>query len=167
LLRPGLDAVFVGMNPALTSVSVGHYYQGRHGRILRKRLREYCITPPLPRGIEDDQAEDDAAHEHGYGFADLVRRPTRSSKEVTRQEKLSGVIDLGNRLSKTRDFPVIVFTYKEPFDFAAGYLRENGYRVFRTPHPYMEKKAADNMMRQLQMALGIEPGRRTHQSEHL
>ena len=32
LLRPGLRAVFVGINPALISVDCGHYYQGRLGK---------------------------------------------------------------------------------------------------------------------------------------
>jgi TDG/mug DNA glycosylase family protein len=33
LLRPGLHAVCIGINPAPASVSAGHYYQGKLGQM--------------------------------------------------------------------------------------------------------------------------------------
>jgi TDG/mug DNA glycosylase family protein len=150
LLRPGLKAVFVGLNPAPISVNLGHYYQGRHGRRFWKRLREYHIAPALPLG-----AEDDAAFAYGYGFTDLVRRPTGSSKELTRGEMSAGVNDLGIRLSITGDHPLIVFTYKDPWTFAGAHIAEIGYGVLRMPGPFMEKVSADAMMKDLQIALCI------------
>ena len=39
LLRPGLRAVCIGINPAPTSVRAGHYYQGRLGQQFYERLR--------------------------------------------------------------------------------------------------------------------------------
>jgi len=39
LLRPGLRAVIVGINPSTVSVEAGHYYQGTLGKLLWKRLR--------------------------------------------------------------------------------------------------------------------------------
>lgn len=151
LLRPGLKAVFVGLNPSCISAKSGHYYQGRHGRLFWNRLSRYRITPQLRRG-----AEDDAAFEYGYGFADLVRRPTVSGKELTRGEKSAAVSDLRVRLSRTRDYPLIVFTYKEPWTLAESHLSQIGYRVFRMPGPYESKEVADAMMKQLQTTLGCQ-----------
>lgn len=84
LLRPGLKAEFVGLNPAKESVDKGHYYQGHLGSRFWKRLRECNVVSPLPDGMEDD-----AAFAHGYGFADLVRRPTRSGKELSCDQDFS------------------------------------------------------------------------------
>jgi hypothetical protein len=41
LLRRGLKAVFVGLNPSPVSVNRGHYYQGKLGQRFWARLREY------------------------------------------------------------------------------------------------------------------------------
>jgi len=56
LLRPGLRCVVIGLNPAVESVRCGHYYQGRLGRRLWTRLIAHKILPPLPSGLEDDDA---------------------------------------------------------------------------------------------------------------
>jgi 3-oxoacyl-[acyl-carrier protein] reductase len=159
LLRPGLRAVFVGINPPPVSVNAGHYYQGPLGCRLRKRLREYGITHPLPVGIGNDVAEDDAIYAHGYGFADLIRRPTRAAKDLSREEKAAGVADLGIRLSNLGDRPLIIFTFTEPWDLAGRHLSEMGYRVFRMPGPYASKATVNAMMKDIQIALGIDPMR--------
>jgi TDG/mug DNA glycosylase family protein len=86
LLRTGLKAVFVGLNPAPISVEKEHYYQGRHGQLFWNRLRKHNIVSYLPRG-----AEDDAAFASGYGFADLVRRPTARANDLTQAERLAAV----------------------------------------------------------------------------
>jgi len=38
LLKPGLRAVFVGINPSPKSVKHGHYYQGKLGKRFWNRL---------------------------------------------------------------------------------------------------------------------------------
>src|SRR5579872_3566677 len=77
LLGPSLQAVFVGFNPSPVSVAAGHYYQGRHGKTLWGRLARYGILPNAPKGAEDEHA-----FLLGFGFADLVRRPTASIDEM-------------------------------------------------------------------------------------
>jgi hypothetical protein len=77
LLRPGLKAVFVGLNPAPISVRKKHYHQGRLGQLLWKRLREHKFVTALRNGVEDDDA-----FESGFGFADLVRRPTATLRTI-------------------------------------------------------------------------------------
>lgn len=46
LLRPGLKAVTVGINPAPVSVAAGHYYQGSAGQTFYRRLTVVGLLPP-------------------------------------------------------------------------------------------------------------------------
>jgi ribosomal protein L21E len=41
LLRPGLRAVCIGINPSLVSVAAGHYYQGRLGKLFFSAFRKW------------------------------------------------------------------------------------------------------------------------------
>ncbi|HXX22197.1 MAG TPA: uracil-DNA glycosylase family protein [Terriglobia bacterium] len=148
LLRPGLEAVFVGLNPSNGSVKKGHYYQGRLGRRFWQRLRECNIMPALAEGAEDDDA-----FMHGYGFADLVRRPTGSGKELSKEEKLAAAPNLLARLSKTGDRPAIVFVYREARKFAGPALERMGYRLLAMPAPYATKEEVFHSMKGLRAAL--------------
>lgn len=156
LLRPGLKAVFVGLNPSPTSVAAGHYYQGQHGRTLWKRLQRFGILEAAPVGQEDMHA-----FANGFGFADLVRRPTRSAGELSTIEKKVAVDGLVERLKVLGNHPVIAFTYAEPLRIAGGRLQAEGYTVVRTPSPYER----DDRMTDVRLA--IEHSERTRISrEH-
>jgi double-stranded uracil-DNA glycosylase len=144
LLRPSLRAIFVGFNPAPVSVSAGHYYQGRHGRTFWSRLARYGIVPHAPKGAEDDHA-----FRLGFGFADLIRRPTASIREMNMREQREAVDGLVKRLSVCGR-PLVVFTYMGPWKLAHTALEQSGYRVLRMPGPY---EAPDSLMRQLQAEL--------------
>ena len=151
LLRPGLRAVFVGLNPSQVSVSLGHYWQGRHGIRRWALLREFGVTPPLPPG-----AEDDAAFDLGFGFCDLVRRPSRTSKELNNEELQAAAVDLLFRLSVTGDHPLIVFTYMKARKCAERHVSESGYRIHQMPGPYAPSKKVHAMMEQLQKLLSSD-----------
>jgi hypothetical protein len=148
LLRPGLKAVFVGLNPSNSSAKREHYYQGRLGRKFWKRLREYDIVPALAEGAEDDDA-----FTHGYGFADLVRRPTRSGRELSKEEKLAAVPDLLARLSKTGDRPAIVFVYRDARKFSGAAVERMGHRLLAMPVPYAGKEDERRIMEGLRAAI--------------
>jgi TDG/mug DNA glycosylase family protein len=96
MLRPGLRAIFVGLNPSPVSVQARHYYQGHLGRMFWRRLQAYGLTTELPAGREDE-----AAFEPGYGFADLVRRPTARAGDLARREIRASVPDLIRRIGST------------------------------------------------------------------
>ena len=70
-LRPGLDLVFVGLNPSSYSVEVGHYFANPRNR----------FWPALNRsGLVDQEMtpQDDARLlDFGIGFTDVAKRPTR------------------------------------------------------------------------------------------
>jgi len=84
LLRPGLRAVVVGLNPSNVSVDAGHYFQSRLGLRLWQRLQQAGILHSLPRGGEDDEA-----FRQGIGFAKdfaavapLVREGIRGTQDA-------------------------------------------------------------------------------------
>jgi TDG/mug DNA glycosylase family protein len=107
-LRPGLRAIIVGINPSPVSVLAGHYYQGQLGKRLWQRLVTHDILKDLPLGKEDD-----AAFSQGFGFADLIRRPTPTSAELTRAEIAAAVPGMMRRLRPyAKDNPLILFVFK-------------------------------------------------------
>jgi TDG/mug DNA glycosylase family protein len=105
--KPG-GVLLVGINPAPVSVAAGHYYQGRIGRRLWRRLARLGLLEDAVEG-----AEDDAFAAAGHGLTDLVKRPTRGSNELSQDELESGAEAL---LTKIRDWQpgLVLFAFKEP-----------------------------------------------------
>ena len=151
LLRPNLRAVFVGINPTPKSVSVGHYYQGNHGKRFWKRLQTFGIVSSLPEGNEDE-----TAFTEGFGFADLVRKPTESAKDLSTEEFREGADELLKRLvslGKTR--PAVVCVYKTVFDYSAEAIQQAGFQVYRMPGPYAKKEDERKIMLKLAKQLDL------------
>lgn len=105
LLRPGLQAVVVGINPTPVSVAAGHYYQGTSGQRFFKRLTRAGLLPP------GDGFEDDRAFAAGIGFTDVVKRPTRNEESVRPEELNHGRQLLEVKLAALA-VPRIVFAFK-------------------------------------------------------
>lgn len=143
LIRPGLRAVFVGINPSPHSVAAGHYYQGRLGRRLWTRIQTAGIAHDLLSGEEDD-----AAFNQGLGFADLVRRPAPRSDDISDEELRKGAETLSERIAVASD-AVVVFVFKRAFDAAAGRLVSDGWSVARMPAPYERRELAARKMAEL------------------
>src|SRR4029079_13546781 len=78
LLRDGLDVVFVGINPSLYSVAQVHYFARRTNRFWpcfsRSVLSEAARRALGVARLEPEQ--DCSLPAHGFGFTDLVKRPT-------------------------------------------------------------------------------------------
>ncbi len=150
LLRPGLRAVLVGINPAPKSVESGHYYQGRHGKLLWQRLQKHGIVSSLVSGREDE-----AAFKQGIGLADMVRRPSPSSKDLSRAEMREGSQHLVQRLCELGEpKPIIVFVYATAADKCESSLKREGFTTFRMPGPYEKRETADRKMLDLAEKLG-------------
>lgn len=152
LLRPGLTAVCVGINPSLVSVEKGHYYQGRAGQRFLGRLRRVGLLPTAFEGYEDD-----AAFAAGTGFTDIVKRPTRSSKELRADEFRHGRRALLEKLESCTP-ELVIFTYKETAKRLFGDFEGNGFvpglsvaesQVFVMPGPYEAVTAADETLSEL------------------
>ncbi len=151
LLRPGLRAVCVGINPSPVSVDAGHYYQGRLGQRFLARLRDAGL---LPRA---SGYEDDAAFEVGIGFTDIIKRPTPSAKSLSAREYAHGKDLLRAKLELYHP-DLVIFTYKKTAQVMLGPFNGNGFRpdlrlagseVFVMPGPYENAESAAKTMRTL------------------
>ncbi len=127
LLAPEVHTVFVGINPSLASVQAGHYYQGRLGRQIWRCLKQAGIGQLASR---DRGQEDLTLFRQGFGFMDLVRRPSISARDLAPREWTEGPISLVQRLQQLPHQPCIVFTYKSVADRAEAILRQQGFATF-------------------------------------
>jgi len=112
LLRPGLDLVFVGINPGETSARHGHYYANPGNAFWRllsgSPLVSRLVTP------EDDLS---LAHARPFriGFTDVVKRVETDSTKITTAEVRASVEAFRARLATARP-RAICFTGGRQFD---------------------------------------------------
>ncbi|HEY4391041.1 MAG TPA: mismatch-specific DNA-glycosylase [Paenibacillus sp.] len=83
-LRTGLSVVFIGFNPSTKSGEVGHHYANPRNNFWRILYRS-GLTPRLYTAAEDHELL-----ELGYGFTNIVSRPTRAAEDITREEYAQG-----------------------------------------------------------------------------
>ena len=84
LLRPGLDLIFVGINPGSYSAAKGHYY-ARPGNLFWWALSESGLidgpaTPDMDASLLD----------RGIGFTDVAKRPSNAASDLPRSEFAAG-----------------------------------------------------------------------------
>lgn len=83
-LKEGLKIIFVGFNPSIRSSLEGHHYANPNNRFW-KILFEAGLTPRKYEASEDRKLLD-----LGYGFTNIVQRPTKAADEITREEYKEG-----------------------------------------------------------------------------
>jgi TDG/mug DNA glycosylase family protein len=86
LLRPGLELVFVGINPGERSALEGHYY-AHPGNGFWRALSASTLVEGVVTSLDDRRLALDA----GIGFTDLVKRVVTDSALVTDRELRSAV----------------------------------------------------------------------------
>ncbi|MCH8025249.1 MAG: mismatch-specific DNA-glycosylase [Chloroflexi bacterium] len=96
VLQPGLDLVFVGINPGLASAAKGHHYAGP-GNHFWPLLREAGFVPET-FGYEDDTR----VLEHNIGLTNLVERPSRGLADLSQKELQAGAARLREKLRELR-----------------------------------------------------------------
>nr|WP_218860935.1 G/U mismatch-specific DNA glycosylase [Petropleomorpha daqingensis] len=84
VIAPGLDVLFVGINPSLLSAARGHHF-ARPGNRFWPALHLGGLTP---RRLTPD--EDAELPRYGLGITNVVDRPTRTAAELTPEELLAG-----------------------------------------------------------------------------
>lgn len=84
ILAPELAVVFVGINPSLDSVQCGHYFARPSNRFWAV-LYESRLVPTRLRPEDDIHLP-----QFGIGLTDVVKRPTRSTAELSRDEFAAG-----------------------------------------------------------------------------
>jgi TDG/mug DNA glycosylase family protein len=100
LLRPGLDIVFVGINPSVYSAERGHYF-ARPGNRFWPCFSRSALSEAARRalGVERLLPEHDRALlDHGIGFTDVVKRATPKARDVAPREFSAGVCRLVSTL---------------------------------------------------------------------
>ena len=151
LLRPGLRAVCIDINPSPVSVAAGHYYQGKAGQRCFSRLRS---AGALGSG---EGFEDDLAFAAGIGFTDIDKRPTARASEVSAEEFRHGKQALAEKLALFRP-ALAIFTFKKTAEVLLGKFAGNGFvpdlrldgiEVFVMPDPYEAAETAEPTMRTL------------------
>lgn len=157
LLRPGLRAVAVGVNPAPDSVAAGHYYQGSYGQTFFRRLRKAGLVP------DGERFEDDRAFAAGIGFTDVVKRPTTGVKDLRPGELEHGRALLEPTLAAL-DVPLVIFAFKTAAETLLGPLPPYFYglvprrrlgtaRVFVMPGPTAPREHENDAVRKLRQAV--------------
>ncbi len=102
LLGQGLDVVFVGINPSLFSAARGHYFARRSNRFWPCFSRS-VLSEAARRALGIARLEpehDRALSAHGFGFTDLVKRPTARAGELQPDEMSLGVATLVAKLER-------------------------------------------------------------------
>jgi TDG/mug DNA glycosylase family protein len=95
-LNYGLSILFIGYNPSLRSGETGHHYANPNNRFYRI-LHQSGLTPRLYKPEEDGDLL-----ALGYGFTNIVPRPTRTAEEITKDEYNAGKLRLQALLREYR-----------------------------------------------------------------
>jgi TDG/mug DNA glycosylase family protein len=150
LLRRGLDIVFVGINPSLYSVAQGHYFARRANRFWPCFSRS-ALSEQVRRALGVERLEpfhDAVLLEYGFGFTDLVKRPTANVRDLAPGELEGGAAALIDRLRRYRPrivcfHGVTIYRAMAPAlglpvaDFALGLQRHGvgAAQLFVVPNP--------------------------------
>jgi TDG/mug DNA glycosylase family protein len=164
-LRKGMKLVIVGCNPTESSVRVGHYYAGRDNSFWPILFESGVVPEPF------DYHDDKRVIEFGIGLTDLVKRPSKTTETLTREDFAEGRIVLAQKLEEFLP-RVLAFNGKLAFEQFAqrkckyGLQKDSLYtaRVYvlpATPGPH-DKNKSEKMLhfRKLaQLIKGIEKER--------
>jgi len=80
-LAPGLDIVFIGLNPGSYSAQVGHYF-ARPTSGFWQALQLSGLVPSTTLSPEEDRR----LLKNGVGFTDVVKRPSRGASDLRVQD---------------------------------------------------------------------------------
>ncbi|MCG7377668.1 mismatch-specific DNA-glycosylase [Paenibacillus sp. ACRSA] len=95
-VEPGLSILFIGFNPSITSGETGHHYAYKGNRFWRI-LERSGLTPRLYQTEEDGELL-----KLGYGFTNIVARPTKGIEDISREEYAEGREILKQKLEQYR-----------------------------------------------------------------
>jgi TDG/mug DNA glycosylase family protein len=119
-LAPGLEIVFVGINPGERSARIGHHY-GNPRNPFWRLLHESGLTPRQLRPEEDHLLPT-----FGIGITDIVKRPSQGVADLTGAEFRRGRPALRTKLLRARP-RIVCFNSKTAF---VRFFRPGAFRRF-------------------------------------
>ena len=126
VIAPGLDILFVGINPGLWSGLTGYHFANPANRFWRAialaGLTDRVLEPSEQRELLDHGIEQRELLDHGIGIVNLVARTTASAAELGRDELRAGGRALEAKVERFRPRTVAflgISTYKIAFDARA------------------------------------------------
>ena len=141
-LAPGLDVIFVGINPGMHSARVGHYFATPTNRFWPALNRSGLLTEPLDAGTDDQILR------QGIGLTDVVKRPSNSASKLRAADYRRWAPVLKEKLERSRPLIVCfhgVTAYRNYLKYAEGVderprlgLQDTAIgpsRVFVVPNP--------------------------------
>ena len=93
-LRKGMKLLVIGCNPTESAVRAGHYYAGRDNQFWSILYESGVIPEPF------DYHDDRRVIEFSIGLTDLVKRPTKTTEELSREDFAEGRIVLSQKLGE-------------------------------------------------------------------
>lgn len=93
-LRKGMKLVIVGCHPTESSVRVGHYYAGRDNEFWPLLFQGGVVPEPF------EYRDDKRVIEFGIGLTDLVKRPSKTTEALSREDFAEGRIVLSQKLEE-------------------------------------------------------------------
>lgn len=100
ILAPGLDLVFVGINPSIYSAERGEYF-ARPSNMFWRCLNQSGLVPERLRPADSHRLP-----EFGIGLTDIVKRATHDAAEVSAAEFAAGRASLRAKLLRHRPHAV-------------------------------------------------------------
>lgn len=112
-LRPGLDLVFVGINPGMASEKAGRHYAGPGNHFWPLLYESGIVSEPLT------YREDERVLEYNIGMTNMVVRASRGLHELTINELREGAKALRKKLQSYQP-KIVCFNGKRIFEIYAG-----------------------------------------------
>lgn len=113
VIRPGLDVLFVGINPGLYTAAVGHHF-ARPGNRFWPALHAGGFTPRLLSPYDEQELL-----RYGIGITNVVNRTTVNAQELTKVEIVRGGRALVAKIRRYAPRTVAILgltTYRIAFD---------------------------------------------------
>ena len=112
-LKQNLNILFIGTNPGLKSVRIGHYFAGSSNMfwklLFESKLTDKRLTTDIDSHILD----------YKYGLTDVVKRPTRSTTELRKTDAVGARKRLEKIIIKYKP-RIVAFVGKAGFRYYTG-----------------------------------------------
>jgi double-stranded uracil-DNA glycosylase len=139
-IEPGVQALFVGINPGMRSEAIGHHFAGYSNRFWRLLYESRLV--PRPIGPEDDGC----LPEWGFGITNLVGRATPGMDTLEPAEFIAGGRILRRKIRRFKPAIVVLIGVtvfrslfarpgRLPVHLGLQSERLEGARVFVLPNP--------------------------------